>query len=137
MIFVFLLKAQFQGCFGYVGYQRKVQPLNLGSGCLQKGVIMHEILHSELGQLFYQKSCKQKFNVISALGFLHMQSAYDRDDYIDIQWENIQPKANVQFKKHGSNVLTYFGGTYDYDSIMHYPADAFTKNGKLTMKTKV
>lgn len=98
---------------------------------------MHEILHSEFGQLFYQKPYKQKFNVISALGFLHMQSAYDRDDYIDIQWENIQPKANVQFKKHGSNVLTYFGGTYDYDSIMHYPGDAFTKNGKVTMKTKV
>lgn len=47
------------------------QTLSLGSGCIQKGIIIHEMMH--------------------AVGFFHEQSRTDRDDFITILWNNIQP----------------------------------------------
>jgi len=48
------------------------QQLNLQrNGCIWHGTIIHELLH--------------------ALGFWHMQSATDRDKYVIIHWNNIEP----------------------------------------------
>lgn len=46
------------------------QVLNLSKGCFRHGTVVHEMLHT--------------------LGFYHMQSTYDRDDYVKINWENIK-----------------------------------------------
>lgn len=72
-----------------------------------------------------------------ALGFLHMQSSFDRDNYIEVLYNNISPQMHSQFAKHGSNVVSHQGGSYDYRSVMHYGQTAFSSNGQITMKTKV
>ena len=60
---------------------------------------------------------------IHALGFAHEHNRPDRDDYITIKWDNIQPgntKRNFKnFKKMKSSWLTW-DLPYDGKSIMHY-----------------
>lgn len=104
------------GCFSMVGYLGTSQPLNLSYGCHDVGTIIHEILH--------------------ALGFLHMQSAFDRDNYVEILFQNIKPGVESNFRKEGSNVVSHMGGSYDLGSIMHYSGRAFTNNGQLTIRAK-
>ena len=60
-------------CWSSVGklYKRPgAQEISLANGCLMHSTIMHEVLHS--------------------LGFWHEQSRPDRDQFIEIFWENIQ-----------------------------------------------
>lgn len=66
-----------------------------------------------------------------------MQSTHDRDKYVNVLWENIEPDSFPQFSKYTSKVVTNFGQQYDYDSIMHYHVFAFTKNGQPTILAKV
>ena len=66
-----------------------------------------------------------------ALGLWHEQSRNDRDEFIRINWENIEEDYRYNFDQHLNDGQDY--GDYDYDSIMHYPADAFSKNGKKTI----
>ena len=60
-------------CYSPVGRQYlnpgKGQELSVGEGCNVKGIILHELLH--------------------ALGFWHEQARTDRDDYLEVLWENI------------------------------------------------
>lgn len=62
-----------------------------------------------------------------------MQSAYDRDDYVKIHWENIKRGTKGNFEKYSNKQVTHFNTTYDYYSIMHYEAYAFSKNKKPTI----
>lgn len=64
-----------------------------------------------------------------------MQSSSNRDKYVDILWENIAKNFRHNFKKYDRTVN--YGIPYDYESIMQYPRDAFTKNGLDTMRAKV
>lgn len=64
------------GCFAHVGFLEgrgihimNLQPNTPGTGCFTHGTIVHEFLHN--------------------LAFLHTQSTYNRDDYVDIRFENI------------------------------------------------
>ncbi|PNF32679.1 hypothetical protein B7P43_G13113 [Cryptotermes secundus] len=109
------------GCWSYVGHQGKEQQLNLqpnepGVGCFRLGTIEHELLH--------------------ALGFFHQQSATERDDYVTIHWENIQEGTENNFNKYNASTITSFGVEYDYNSVMHYGAYAFSKNGEITIESK-
>lgn len=52
------------------------------------------------------------FNDWAALGFYHMQSAFDRDDYVKILWENITPGTEKNFNKYSNSKITYFNSTY-------------------------
>ena len=67
---------------------------------------------------------------IHALGFAHEHNRPDRDDYITIKWDNIQPgntKRNFKnFKKMKSSWITH-DLPYDGKSIMHYKYNAFGK----------
>ncbi|MGD1862721.1 MAG: M12 family metallopeptidase [Leptolyngbyaceae cyanobacterium] len=62
---------------------------------------------------------------LHALGIYHEQSRSDRDDYVQIQWSNIQDDAVGNFQKK-SSAVDYFD--YDYESIMHYPGTSFAKD---------
>ncbi|XP_065355369.1 zinc metalloproteinase nas-15-like [Calliphora vicina] len=108
------------GCFatvGYLGYKQdlNLQIFDLDTGCFRMGSIIHELLH--------------------IMGFFHQQSASDRDDYVVILEENIIEGREHNFIKYDNDTVTAFGTEYDYGSIMHYGAKAFSKNGNNTIET--
>lgn len=104
------------GCYSLVGKVGGKQPVSLGDGCMSKGIIIHELMH--------------------AVGFFHEQSRADRDDYVNILWENIEIGLQDQFDKYSLNMIDYLGAKYDYSSVMHYGPSAFSKNGKPTIEPK-
>lgn len=90
------------------------QELNLQlDRCLHFGVIVHELLH--------------------AIGFHHMQQSTERDDFVTIMWDNIMDGQRGHFFKLGDHVITNLGIEYDYKSIMHFSATAFSSNGEPTI----
>ena len=71
-----------------------------------------------------------------ALGLYHMQSRPDRDNYVEIKWDNIQSGKEGNFQKCDS-CLTYDVG-YDAKSFMHYRSYYFAiDNSKPTIESKV
>ncbi len=58
-----------------------------------------------------------------ALGYWHEQSRLDRDNFIQIIWDNIpdDKKHNFQSRQEGGEY-----GPYDFDSVMHYSQCAFS-----------
>lgn len=105
------IEAENDGCYSAVGRQGGVQRLNLkkavrlGIGCFRSGKIIHELLHT--------------------LGFYHMQSVPDRDNYVEIHWENIKANKTHNFKSYNTSFFDSFNLTYDFKSIMHYGPYAF------------
>ncbi|XP_069698233.1 astacin-like metalloprotease toxin 2 [Periplaneta americana] len=105
-----LLRNTKRGCASQVGYFPTKGGINLyltTPGCLKKGTIQHEFLH--------------------ALGFWHEHTRPDRSDFIDVYWENIIPgrEANFQERPHFER---HEWLPYDYNSVMHYRAVAFSKD---------
>lgn len=49
-------------------------------------------------------------------------------------WQNIPEKNKFAFKK-VQNQKEVQGTPYDYDSLLHYPRNSFSKNGKNTVVT--
>ncbi|XP_075463576.1 embryonic protein UVS.2-like isoform X1 [Ascaphus truei] len=102
------------GCWSFIGKTGGIQDVSLGGGCMYKGSIQHEINH--------------------ALGFIHEHSRSDRDDYVTIMGQYISPGDLNNFRIYDSNNL---GLEYDYESVMHYPRDAFSNtSGKDTIVPK-
>ena len=65
------------------------------------------------------------------VGLWHEQSREDRDQFVRIDWANIQAGMEHNFDQHitdGDDI-----GDYDYGSIMHYPATAFSSTGLPTI----
>ncbi len=101
-------------CWSQLGRRGGRQTIALHKDGCGFGTTVHEICH--------------------ALGFWHEQSREDRDDFIDIIWENVNPDYKSQFSKHVKDGIDL--GPYDYGSIMHYRATSFSKNGKPTIVPK-
>ena len=70
-----------------------------------------------------------------AVGFWHEQSRPDRDDYVDVLYENIINGAGFNFQKQQVDAINSLGVPYDYRSIMHYSSDAWSWNGEDTIVT--
>ncbi|XP_077375239.1 high choriolytic enzyme 1-like [Festucalex cinctus] len=102
------------GCWSYLGRQNGGQDISLQkNGCLHKHIVQHEALH--------------------ALGYHHEHVRSDRDDKVIINFENIQSGREHNFNKADTNNL---GTDYDFNSVMHYRANAFSKNGLPTITAK-
>lgn len=107
-----------QGCYADVGKQRrKHTTVNLMAAlCMVDNTIQHEIMH--------------------ALGFFHEMSRPDRDDYITLVPENYIPGAAIHFKKRTEKgLINSLGSAYNYNSVMQFEKDAFSKDGRPTIKT--
>jgi hypothetical protein len=107
------------GCNSYVG-QINSQPQQVSlerPGCIAASVVVHELLH--------------------AAGFEHEHCRIDRDNYINIVWNNVDSVWNYAFDKISATQASTLGLPYDFYSVMHYRKDAFTKNGLDTVTSKV
>ncbi|XP_036437267.1 meprin A subunit alpha-like [Colossoma macropomum] len=106
------------GCFSSVGMQPSGQVLSLGSGCDHKAIVEHELLH--------------------ALGFYHMQSRQDRDDYVKIWLDQVTDGLQHNFNKYDDSFVTDMNTAYDYESVMHYRPFAFNKDPNIpTITTNI
>ncbi|XP_073253971.1 hatching enzyme 1.2-like [Porites lutea] len=102
------------GCFSAIGRQGGKQRISVGEGCEYKGTVMHEMMH--------------------ALGFFHEQSRTDRDDYVMVLWWNVEPGFEKNFDSYGPDRVDSAEEPYDFDSLMHYDNQAFSKNGENTLQ---
>jgi hypothetical protein len=104
----FVLGTGFSSEVGRVGGEQEIVVVSGG----EMGQLLHEIGHT--------------------LGRWHEHCRSDRDSYVEIKWQNVQPEARPNF------LTQDFGpeqGPYDYQSIMHYPRVAFSINGERTLET--
>ena len=95
------------GCWSSLGYSHPAvyQSMNMGYGCIVRSIMQHEMLH--------------------ALGFLHEQQRPDRDGFVDILYDNIQPQYQFAFDKMDVEAWENYDQIYDLMSVMHYEGTAF------------
>nr|CAB43519.1 zinc proteinase [Astacus astacus] len=93
------------GCWSYVGRISGAQQVSLqANGCVYHGTIIHELMH--------------------AIGFYHEHTRMDRDNYVTINYQNVDPSMTSNFDI--DTYSRYVGEDYQYYSIMHYGKYSFS-----------
>lgn len=80
--------------------------LTLGENCWTRSILVHELGH--------------------AFGLQHEHQRADRDRYIRVNWENVDPAHRYSYAILRSEIDP---APYDFDSIMHYDDVTFSKGG--------
>ncbi|XP_022536438.2 bone morphogenetic protein 1b isoform X2 [Astyanax mexicanus] len=96
------------GCCSYVGRRGGgPQAISIGKNCDKFGIVVHELGH--------------------VIGFWHEHTRPDRDAHVSIIRENIQPGQEYNFLKMEPGEVNSLGEVYDFDSIMHYARNTFSR----------
>uniref|UniRef100_A0A8C2U7F5 Metalloendopeptidase n=1 Tax=Coturnix japonica TaxID=93934 RepID=A0A8C2U7F5_COTJA len=96
------------GCCSYVGRRGNgPQAISIGKNCDKFGIVAHELGH--------------------VVGFWHEHTRPDRDQHVTIIRENIQQGQEYNFLKMEAGEVNSLGETYDFDSIMHYARNTFSR----------
>ncbi|CAH1245691.1 TLL1 [Branchiostoma lanceolatum] len=104
-------------CCSFVGRTGNgKQTLSIGPGCDMFGIVLHEIGH--------------------LIGFWHEHSRPDRDEFVNILYDNVKDGERHNFEKLWKTQINSLGQRYDYMSIMHYGSRYFTKNGRETLSPR-
>uniref|UniRef100_A0A8C9FF49 Metalloendopeptidase n=1 Tax=Pavo cristatus TaxID=9049 RepID=A0A8C9FF49_PAVCR len=104
------------GCCSYVGRRGNgPQAISIGKNCDKFGIVVHELGH--------------------VIGFWHEHTRPDRDDHVTIIRENIQPGQEYNFLKMEPGEVNSLGEPYDFDSIMHYARNTFSRLESQLAKT--
>lgn len=102
------------GCASSIGHKGGEQVIRMGPMCNSTHIILKELCH--------------------ALGLWHEQSRPDRDEYLSVVATNIQSGQERNFRKRIPFEFDSHGQGYDFASVMHYHLDAFTNEGRNTLK---
>ncbi|KAL8578341.1 hypothetical protein ACOMHN_031715 [Nucella lapillus] len=96
-----------EGCFSELSMKKGggQQLLSLGDGCFWRGTVEHELGH--------------------AIGLVHEHQRPMRDDYLGVNFHNLNPYYVSQLSKYKSDKVNKMGLQYDYLSVMHYGQHAF------------
>lgn len=113
------IQSESTGCWSSLGRVGGSQIVNLQNpGCLQTiGTVIHELMH--------------------AVGFYHEQNREERDQHVYIALNNIIPSTRNNFDKATKGTTSGYGVPYDFGSVMHYGAYAFSANNQATIVAKV
>ena len=105
------------GCSSYVGMIGGKQNITLSSSC-STGNTIHEIGH--------------------AIGLWHEQSRVDRENYVTINYSNIQSGREHNFHTYAQQGMDgkEYTSALDFESLMMYGSYSFSSNGKPTMVKK-
>ncbi|KAK0413924.1 hypothetical protein QR680_007062 [Steinernema hermaphroditum] len=98
------------GCWSYIGKNEgnRIQRVSIGYGCESIGTAAHEIAH--------------------ALGFMHEQSRWDRDQFVKIAMGNVKKGQEHNFDKYSKLYNFNYFNQYDFSGIMHYGDKDFAKD---------
>ncbi|XP_077507273.1 protein tolkin-like isoform X3 [Amblyomma americanum] len=100
------------GCCSFVGKRGNgAQAISIGKNCDKFGIVVHELGH--------------------VVGFWHEHTRPDRDAHVDIVTPNIMTGQEYNFNKLTEEEVNSLGLAYDFDSIMHYARNTFSKSTHL------
>ncbi|XP_031835041.1 tolloid-like protein 1 tolkin [Nomia melanderi] len=96
------------GCCSFVGKRGNgPQAISIGKNCDKFGIVVHELGH--------------------VVGFWHEHTRPDRDRHVQIFRDNIMSGQEYNFNKLTEEEVNSLGLPYDYDSIMHYAKNTFSR----------
>ncbi|XP_017085480.2 dorsal-ventral patterning protein tolloid [Drosophila eugracilis] len=96
------------GCCSFVGKRGNgPQAISIGRNCDKFGIVVHELGH--------------------VVGFWHEHTRPDREKHVVIEHNNIMKGQDYNFNMLSPDEVDSLGMAYDYDSIMHYARNTFSK----------
>jgi hypothetical protein len=96
--------------WAHIGYQGGKQTISLDQ-YISVGSVIHEMGHT--------------------VGLYHEHARKDRDQYVSIQWNNIQDGQAYNFNMYNSGTDI---GPFNINSVMMYWPNSYSKNGQPTIK---